>query len=58
MSKTEGQGFAQTSETGGGGDYATIKSKDVKYVEEEIPDSMMKAIRIIERLMTQNKYHE
>ena len=51
VSKTQdAEGF--TTETGQKGDYATIKAKDVKYVEEELPDSMMKAIRIIERLMT------
>ena len=32
--------------------------KNVEYVEAELPDTMMKAIRIIERLLTQSKYHE
>ena len=35
-----------------------MKAKDIEYVDEELPDSMMKAIRIIERLLTQSKYHE
>jgi|TARA_B110000305_G_scaffold137798_1_gene153784 hypothetical protein len=41
-----------------GGDYGNIKAKDVEYINEELPDSIMKAIRIIERLLTQSKYHE
>ena len=41
-----------------GGDYGNIKAKDVEYIDEELPDSIMKAIRIIERLLTQSKYHE
>ena len=43
--------------TGGGGDFGNIKAKDIQYSKEELPDSMMKAIRIIERLLTQSKYH-
>ena len=39
------------------GDFAAVP-KNVEYVEVELPDSMMKAIRIIERLLTQTKYHE
>ena len=46
------------TETGTQGDYADIKSKDVAIVEEELPDSMMRAIKIIERLLTQSEYHE
>ena len=38
--------------TGGGGDFGNIKAKDIQYSKEELPDSMMKAIRIIERLLT------
>jgi hypothetical protein len=38
------------------GDYANVKS--VEYVQQELPSSMMNAIRIIERLLTQSKYHE
>lgn len=30
----------------------------MEYVETELPDTMMKAIRIIERLLTQTEYHE
>lgn len=33
-------------------------AKNVQYVETELPNSMMKAIRIIERLLTQTEYHE
>lgn len=42
---------------GGGGDFGNVKAKDIQYVDEELPESMMKAIRIIERLLTQSKYH-
>ena len=49
---TEGTG------TAGGGDFANVKAKDIEYVKEELPESMIKAIRIIERLLTQSKYHE
>jgi len=35
-----------------------VKAKDIEYINEELPDSMMRAIRIIERLLTQSKYHE
>jgi hypothetical protein len=40
-----------------GGDFGNVKAKDIQYVDEELPESMMKAIRIIERLLTQSKYH-
>jgi hypothetical protein len=40
-----------------GGDFAMM-AKRVEYVETELPDTMMKAIRIIERLLTQTEYHE
>lgn len=40
------------------GDNKTFKAKDVTYVEEELPDSMINAIRIIERLLTQLEFHE
>jgi hypothetical protein len=30
----------------------------IEYVEADLPDTMMKAIRIIERLLTQSKFHE
>ena len=43
--------------TGAGGDFANVKAKDIHYVDEELPESMMKAIRIINRLLTQSKYH-
>ena len=55
-----GQSASETGLTtggGGGGDFGNVKSKDIQYVNEELPDSMMKAIRIIERLLTQSKYH-
>lgn len=54
MSQT--QTNAISSETAVG-DFATI-AKNVEYVDTELPDTMMKAIRIIERLLTQSKYHE
>lgn len=47
-----------TTGTGQKGINATIKSKDIEYVEEELPQSIMKAIRIINRLLTQSKFHE
>ena len=56
VSKTQTNQFS--TETGQVGDFANVKAKDIKYVEEELPDSMMRAIRIIERLLTQSKYHE
>ena len=40
------------------GDFNSIP-KNVEYTtNSELPDTMMKAIRIIERLLTQSKYHE
>ena len=39
------------------GDFAAIL-KNVEYVDADLTDTMMKAIRIIERLLTQSKYHE
>ena len=39
------------------GDFNAVP-KNVEYVDAELPDTMMKAIRIIERLLTQSKYHE
>ena len=56
MSKTQTNQFS--TETGVQGDFGNVKSKDIEYVNEELPDSMIKAIRIIERLLTQSKYHE
>lgn len=56
MSKTQTNQFS--TETGGQGDFANVKAKDVTYINEELPPSMIKAIRIIERLLTQTKYHE
>lgn len=43
-------GTNQLSSETGVGDYGKIKN--VKFVNEELPDSMMFAIRIIERLLT------
>lgn len=40
-----------------GGAYGKIKAK-VEYVDDELPDSMLTAIKIIERLLTQTKYHK
>lgn len=39
------------------GAYGVIKKK-AEYVDEQLPESIMKAIRIIERLLTQSEYHE
>jgi hypothetical protein len=39
------------------GDFNAVP-KNVEYVDAELPDTMMKAIRIIERLLTQSKFHE
>lgn len=38
------------------GDYGKIKAK-VEYLDVTLPDTMMPAIKIIERLLTQTKYH-
>lgn len=38
--------------------FGNVKAKDIEYVNEELPDSMLKAIRIINRLLTQSKFHE
>lgn len=40
-----------------GGAYGVIK-KAAEFVNEELPESIMKAIKIIERLLTQNAFHE
>lgn len=56
MSKTQTNQFS--TETGVQGDFGNVKAKDIEYVDEELPVSMIKAIRIIERLLTQSKYHE
>lgn len=58
MSKTQTNQFSTETGTGGQGDFGNVKAKDVAYVQEELPDSMLKAIRIIERLLTQVNYHE
>ena len=39
------------------GDFAAVV-KNVEYVDADLPETMMKAVRIIERLLTQSKYHE
>jgi len=39
------------------GAYGVIK-KAAEFVDEELPESIMKAIKIIERLLTQNAFHE
>jgi hypothetical protein len=38
------------------GDYGKIKTT-VQYLDVTLPDSMLPAIKIIERLLTQTKYH-
>ena len=38
------------------GDYGKIKQK-VEYLDVTLPDTMLPAIKIIERLLTQTKYH-
>lgn len=43
-----------STETGMKGDFATIKAKNIIQVDEDLPESMMKAITIIERLLTQS----
>lgn len=47
-----------TTETGMKGDYCDVKSKDIAIIDEELPETMMKCIKIIERLLTQSKFHE
>ena len=39
------------------GDFNAVP-KNVEYVDADLPETMMKAVRIIERLLTQSKYHE
>ena len=39
-----------------GGAYGKIKTK-IEYVDDELPETMLNAIKIIERLLTQTKYH-
>jgi len=46
-----------TDPTSQAGDFAEVKAKDIKYVDEELPDSMAKCLRIIVRLLTQSQYH-
>ena len=55
MNKTTTNQFS--TETGQG-DFGNVKAKDVAFVEEELPESMMRAIKIIERLLTQSECHE
>jgi len=52
--KTSTQGITSTQ----AGDNKVFKASDVTYAEEELPDTMIQAIRIIERLLTQLKFHE
>lgn len=58
------KGFTQsgvrdtTDPTSQAGDFAAVKAKDIKYVDEELPDSMANCLRIIVRLLTQSQYHE
>jgi hypothetical protein len=54
-SASQSQTNAVSSETQG--DYGTIK-KSAEFVNEELPETMIQAVRIIERLLTQSQYHE
>lgn len=57
ISKTKTSQF--NTETGAtGGVYGNIKEGQIQTIDEELPMSMMKAIKIIERLLTQSAYHE
>lgn len=56
MNKTSTNQF--TTDTGAQGDFGNVRAKDIQYADEEVPDSMMKAIKIIERLLTQTECHE
>lgn len=54
---TQGQsktmtGTNQFSTNPTAGDFGTVRAKDVQYVEEDLPDSMMRRIKLIERLLT------
>lgn len=55
-SQTQTNPISSDAQTGGGA-YGVIK-KAAEFVDEELPDSIMKAIKIIERLLTQNAFHE
>lgn len=54
MSQTQTNAISSGTQVG---DYGAVV-KNVEYIDVELPDSMLKAIRIIERLLTQTKYHE
>ena len=56
MNKTTTNQFS--TETGMKGDFGDVRAKDVTYVDEELPESMMKAIKLIDRLLTQSDCHE
>ena len=43
---------------GKGSSSGSWPSNKVSYVQVDLPDSMIKAIKIIERLLTQAQYHE
>jgi hypothetical protein len=58
MSKTQTNQFSTGNTGTQQGVFGNVKTKDIEYVNEELPDSMMKAIRIINRLLTQSKFHE
>lgn len=55
LSGTSHSNVGVSSETGG--DFKMAK-KSAEFVEEELPDTMIQAVRIIERLLTQSQYHE
>lgn len=57
MSKTQTNQFGTDTGTQQGV-FGNVKTKDIEYQEQELPSSMMKAIRIVVRLLTQSKFHE
>lgn len=54
MSQTQTNAISSETQLG---DFAAVP-KNVEYVETDLPETMIKAVRIIERLLTQTKYHE
>jgi len=54
MSNTQTQGISSETVKG---DFAA-DAKNVEYVQQDLPETMLNAIRIIERLVTQTEYHE
>ncbi len=54
MSQTQTNAISNETQLG---DFNAV-IKNVEYVDADLPETMMKAVRIIERLLTQTKYHE